>query len=197
MTKMTKMTKMKKKIVFYLIILLRFTCVAAFFVFHPFTAYLIGFFLDMIDGPIYKHYLKIKPMAAQRLDKALDVWLYSAAIFFAVFFHDRIFVPFLIGLYLYRVIGQVLFLATADRVFLMIFMNFFEIFYLFFYFLDFLGQFELLKTVSPMFLYPLFLLVVGLKLQHELALHFKNWTAFDSWWMPLIKKAKVYFGAKA
>lgn len=167
---------------------LRIAGVTAFLFFHPFTAYSINALLDMADGPIYKHILKINPIKAQIVDKILDLWLYSVAVAFATVNFQPQQATILILLYLYRLIGQIVFFSTKNKRVFVYFPNIFENMFFFFTFLDLTSSSYLLKNTT--FCWGSLFIVVITKVLHEISLKYRNETVFDDIALPLLKKVR-------
>lgn len=142
----------------------------------PLTAYLINGALDAIDGPIYKHVVRLPSVKAQLIDKALDLWLYSCAYLFLPSL-PQLDQNFLTATFLLRLIGQFIFFATKDRRVLLYFPNFFEVTFVYIFLLQ---KFEVLLANN---LVPLLLLYLG-KIAHEYVLHHKEITIFDHLLIP-------------
>jgi hypothetical protein len=176
-----KLSSKNKQIILYLTSAIRIIGVGTFLVIHPFLAYLINAFLDMADGPIHKHILKIDPPKAQLIDKILDLWLYTTAIF-------TIFNIFLLIFYLYRLAGQIVYFISRNKRLLVYFPNFFENFFLFFTLLDLISANYLLE--KPLFMYPSVILLIMGKIAHEVSLHRRNETVFDNIILPLFKASR-------
>ncbi len=184
-----KLPKKHKIIVLYLTSAIRIIGVGAFLFLHPFIAYLLNAFLDMADGPIYKHFLKINPQKAQLIDKILDLWLYTTAIIFSLFSNYLLPITYyLLFLYLYRLIGQIVYFVTRNKRLLVYFPNFFENFFFFFTFLDLISASHLAR--NPLFLYPSIVILVGGKIAHEISLHRRNETCFDNIILPIFCQRK-------
>ena len=149
---------------------------------HPFTAYLINAILDGCDGPVYKHILKFDPQEAQRRDKLLDLWLYTTAVIYNLL-NPQWFTPILIGLYLYRLAGQLLFFGTKNRQVLIFFPNLFEIAFFYFYF-------PYLHLISPPIKILILAVLIITIIIHEISLHIYHLTFFDNLLKPTLKKLK-------
>jgi len=200
---------MPKIIVFTIITLIRIIGVGAFLFIHPFWAYLINALLDMADGPIYKHFIKVDTKKAQLQDKVLDLWLYTTAIFTIFNTYPGLAsgspraghlsfsakggwasgpTYFLLFLYLYRLAGQIVFFITKNKRLLVYFPNFFENFFFFFTFLDLISANYLLE--KPLFMYPSVILLITGKIAHEVSLHCRNETVFDNIILPFFRQQK-------
>lgn len=161
---------------------LRLTMVGLFWIIFPMTAYLVNALLDAIDGPFYKHYLKLGAKNAQKIDKALDLWMYTGAMIYSLQYPFW-FTDLLLVLYFYRLVGQVIFFFRGRRVFVY-FPNMFEIFYIIFYAgqlwrLD--GQLHDRATLTV-----IIIAVFTGKVIHEYTLHRKEKTVFDNIIRPVL-----------
>ncbi len=100
----------------------------------PLPAILLSFFLDGIDGEFASR--KALTLAEyEYYDKALDLWWYTNAVLFSSFyFSDSPFIKyFLLLLFVYRLIGEVIFFKLNTRRILFWFPNFFEFFFVYFF----------------------------------------------------------------
>jgi len=184
-----KLSSKNKQIILYLTSAIRIIGVGTFLVIHPFLAYLVNAVLDMADGPIHKHILKIDPPKAQLIDKILDLWLYTTAITFSL--SSNYLLPityYLLFLYFYRLIGQCVYFITRNKRLLVYFPNFFENFFFFFTLLDLISANYLLE--KPLFMYPSVILLITGKIAHEVSLHRRNETVFDNIILPFFRQQK-------
>ena len=174
------------------IILIRVLGVGLFISLDPLIAYLINGMLDAVDGPIYKHLIKLPPVKAQLIDKALDLWLYCWA-YLLLPSLPSFAMHFLTATFLLRLVGQFCFFATKNRRVLLYFPNFFEVTFLYVLFLERLGS-NLTDN-----LIPLIGLYLG-KIAHEYILHHKEITIFDHVLIPGLhlfqKKRRTYRASK-
>ena len=155
----------------------------AFTILSPFPAYLINTIFDGCDGPIYKHILKLDPEKAQRRDKLLDLWLYTVTVVYSTLNYQW-FTPILIGCYLYRLAGQVIFFATQDRRTLVYFPNLFEVAFFYFYLTH-------LYSIPPAIEIATLVILFTIIVAHEMSLHIYQVTFFDNLLKPILGKIKT------
>ncbi len=185
---MKKLPKLNKKIIIFIVSLTRITGVVAFLYFHPFIAYFFNALFDMADGPIYKHVLILNPVKAQVIDKTFDLWLFTAAVAYTIVNYRPLVTPLLIFLFVYRLIGQLVFFITKNKRLFVYFPNLFENMFFSFYFLDLISANYLLK--DPLFFRINVILWGSSKIIHENSLHRRNETIFDDIILPTFQKIK-------
>jgi len=171
-----------------IVIVARIAAVSLFWLAGPLTGIFSYIFFDWLDGPLYKHLVHLPSEVAQRIDKSLDLWAYVFAMWYA--YTTRVwFYPILLVFFVLRLIGQILFLVTEKRIYLIIFPNLFEVCFILFYLLDRYGIHDWSAITNHLILFvPLFAVLISLKIFHEYSLHRRGWTAFDCWWAPLLKR---------
>lgn len=98
----------------------------------PLQAIILSFFLDLIDIEFASQ--KVLTLSEYETnDKALDLWWYLSAMIYSWFYLTP-YKYMLLGLFVFRYIGDVIFFIKNDRRIFMLFPNFFEnIFFLFFF----------------------------------------------------------------
>lgn len=103
------------------------------------------------------------------IDKVLDMYYFSLLGYIALGFKNKLVKNILIGLFVFRVIGFVIFEVTHMRQVLILFPNFFENLFFFYYII------KLIAKREPKISYPvlgIIFLIVGVpKIMHEYALH--------------------------
>ena len=166
------------------IVAVRLLIVSLFLIMPAFWAYAIGIFVDCVDGVIIKRLLKVKDAVYQQQDKVLDTWLNIFALLFALF-NEFWFTPILLALFIFRFAGQIVFWATKNKTWLIVFPNFFEEAYLFLTFTVLAGlklttSFQWGIVIGTIFIF---------KIWQELFLHcFVNHSAFSDFWAPLYRR---------
>jgi hypothetical protein len=120
---------------YYFIIFLRIIAAPLIFIW-PLPAIILSFFLDIIDIEFAsRNVLTLKEY--ERYDKALDLWWYLNVMIFSWFYLPN-FKLFLLTLFIYRIIGNIIFFFKNDRRIFFLFPNLFEsIFLLIFFSLNF------------------------------------------------------------
>lgn len=105
----------------------------------------------------------------ESIDKLLDLWYLSFIFVIALKFKNKLIRNVLIGLFIYRVIGTLLFELTNSRILLVLFPNVFENFFFFYYILK---KISFREPVIPLGLFAFFLsIVIVLKLIEEYSIH--------------------------
>ncbi len=106
----------------------------------------------------------------QNWDKALDLYYLTFAVIMTYKWRDKVAQKLAVGLFFYRLTGDILFWTTQNRIFLFIFPNFFESFFLFYLLFVFICK----KTqlfVSKKVWFLIFIFVGIPKLINEYFLH--------------------------
>lgn len=90
----------------------------------PIWGFVIVFLLDVVDADIASLGVLTKKRY-QEIDKALDFWWYTIALIWSFTYLPNYF-PFLLGLFLWRSCGTLIFYKRHNRKILLIFANYFE-----------------------------------------------------------------------
>lgn len=111
------------RFLYFFIVFLRIITAPLVFIW-PLPAIILSFFLDSIDIEFASQ--KVLTLAEyERWDKALDLWWYLNAMIFG-WFSFPYFKYFLLFLFVFRLIGDLIFFLKGDRRILFLFPNFFE-----------------------------------------------------------------------
>lgn len=138
---------------YYFIVFLRIISAPLIFVW-PLPAIILSVFLDIIDGDLAAPVVTKKRY--ELVDKNLDLWWFVNIMIYALIKYPNYRIYLLI-LFSYRLIGQLIYYVSHNRKVLMLFPNFFEwIFYLIFFGINY---------------YPFTLMVVLAKIFQEWFLH--------------------------
>lgn len=113
------------RFLYFFIILLRIIFGPLILVF-PLPSIILSIFLDAIDAE-FAHYVVSKKQY-QLIDKLLDLWGYVFELIFALIYLN--YKIFLLFLFLWRMIGTVIFYLIKNRKIFFIFANYFENFFL-------------------------------------------------------------------
>lgn len=142
---------------------------------YPFFVILIILTLDGFDAEFaakvvsYPHY--------QLFDKLLDFWWYLILLFFSSFFLKEFFL-LLFALFVYRLIGEIIFVLKRENKIFLFFPNFFEnVFLLIFMGISF-ARLEFIIRGSNFFYF--FLLACLVKLIQEYLVHVKKFVFMKS-----------------
>lgn len=119
------------KYFYFIIILFRVLMAPLIFIF-PFQSVILSFFLDVIDIEFASRRV-ITLDQYEKNDKIFDLWWYAFCLFYS-FFYLKHWFNFLLILFLYRLVGDVIFFVKGHRKIFMLFPNFFEnVFFLLFF----------------------------------------------------------------
>jgi len=123
------------KFLYFSCVALRIILAPLIFLF-PIPIIFILFFLDAIDVEFASR--KVLTLNQyEKYDKALDLWWYINALVYSYFYLNTYFI-FLFILFIYRLVGDILFFSKGQRKILVFFPNFFEnVFFLVFFSLHF------------------------------------------------------------
>jgi len=148
---------------YYLIFILRILVAPLIFVW-PLLSIILSVFLDLIDADFA--YKLISKKLYEIVDKNLDLWWFANIMIYAYINYPDYRIYLLI-LFIYRFIGQLIYYVSKNRKILIFFPNFFE----WIFFLIFFG-----KNFDPSILngqkYYLFLITIFItKIFHEWFLH--------------------------
>ncbi|PIP62556.1 hypothetical protein COW98_03360 [Candidatus Roizmanbacteria bacterium CG22_combo_CG10-13_8_21_14_all_35_9] len=140
------------KYLYYLIIFLRILS-APLILIWPTTAIILSFSLDVIDAD-FAHYVVSKKQY-QIIDKALDFWvfLYEMILAWQLF---PVFRNFLLFLFLWRMIGTLIFYFTGERKLFLIFANYFENAFFVIFFRNYIPKINLYFLIGISFIIKLF-----------------------------------------
>lgn len=162
----------QKALIQYLFIVVLRIGVPLLIFYYPIFSALVVTFLDIIDADFASNrVLSLKEY--ERYDKILDLWWYTMAIVYSVFYLKPYFV-FLLFLYLYRLAGDIIFFIKNDRRLLFFFQNFFENAF----FVVFFGSLVngLRFIISGSNLYLTLIIAFMLKIFQEWLVHWKQFT---------------------
>lgn len=176
---------MVKFLILIIIFAIRFAGVTIMFFVNPLVGILINLIIDSLDGPIYKHILKIDPLRAQYYDKVWD-FIYYIFLFARIYDMNLVVFPILLVTFVYRMVGQIIFYVTANKRVLSLFLNFFEYFAIGFLLIHEINPDYLIPQLN--WIIPMFLVLFLFKSWHEFFLHKYNKTLFDDVSVPLLKK---------
>jgi len=161
------------KFLYFFCVALRIILAPLIFLF-PVPIVLTLFFLDAIDGELAsKKVLTLEQY--EKLDKALDFWQYTNEIAFAAT-NLKTYFPFLIILFIYRMIGEVMFFFKNNRKILVFFPNFFENVFLLIFLATYFKQLNFLITNN---FYIYLIIVCILKIIQEWWLHWKKLSTME------------------
>lgn len=108
--------------VYYLVLLVRLILAPLIFIW-PATSVIVSFLLDAVDGDIAAS--AVSKERYQAIDKTVDFWVYIFEMSYAWINFDE-FKLLLLGLFIWRLAGLILFYVTANRRLFIIFGNYFE-----------------------------------------------------------------------
>lgn len=108
--------------VYYFLLLIRLTLAPLIFIWPTITV-ILSFLLDAIDGDIAAHY--VSKDRYQTIDKTVDFWVYIFEMTYAWVNFEQ-FKFLLLGLFLWRLAGMILFYITSNRRLFIVFGNYFE-----------------------------------------------------------------------
>ncbi len=146
---------------------LRIISAAAIF-YLPLPAFLLSFLLDIIDGDIAaQKVLTIREYEV--LDKLLDLWWYSWSLAYSFFYFKSFFL--ILGLlFIFRLIGALLFFWKKDRFWFFIFPDYFISFFVLFFLIHLFP--DLTFLIHKPIIYITLLFIIASKLIQEYWLHF-------------------------
>jgi len=151
------------KFLYILIIILRIFFSPLIFIW-PLLSIIVSFFLDLIDAD-FAHKVVSKRLY-QIIDKNLDLWW-----FINIMIYSYIYYPgykfYLLVLFIYRVVGQLIYYFSGKRGVLVFFPNFFELVF----FLIFLGKNYFPSIISGQFFYFIHFIIFFIKIFQEWFLH--------------------------
>jgi len=140
-------------------------------IYFPFWGMWENYVLDVVDGDVLG-WLGMADVQYQMIDKSADLWSYVCMVIVAR--HWRI-NKVVMGLFIYRLIGQVLFFVTGDELWFVWFQNFLEPLMLVYVSIMFVQKTEE-KTyaVYMKYLWLWWAIIIGYKLWNEWYLHYAN-----------------------
>ncbi len=143
---------------------------APFLIFYsPLAAIAASFFLDGIDGLIFS-WAGVDLNKYEQIDKLLDLYWYFFILAFLFFYPPAPFIfKLLMIFFIWRLIGEILFVLKGKRKILIVFPNLFEAFFWVYIILNKLGQSAFLR--SPLSLAVTLSLLIPLKIGHEYLVH--------------------------
>ena len=108
--------------VYYLVLLVRVIFAPLIFIW-PATSVIVSFLLDVVDGDIAPY--TVSKERYQIIDKTIDSWVYIFEMIYAWINFEQ-FKFLLLGLFLWRMLGMILFYITSNRRIFVVFGNYFE-----------------------------------------------------------------------
>ncbi len=154
------------KIRYIFVLILRFIFAPLIFIW-PLTSIIVSFLLDVIDIEFASRGVTTLH-EYENIDKIFDLWWYVLSLLYSYFKLNQWF-GFLLILFLFRLVGDIIFFLKGDRKILMFFPNFFEnSFFLFFFSNYFYGINFLIK---PENLYFSLILIFMIKIVQEWWVH--------------------------
>jgi hypothetical protein len=167
---------------------IRLLGVALVFIFSPILAIVLNILIDYLDGPVYKHYLKVASKKAQYYDKFWDYAYYIALLILIVNIKPMAW-QLLVALFFYRSIGELAFFVTGNKKVFIYFPNFFEYITL--------GVFIASSTKISIFSQAvMFSGIVSFRIWNEIFLHRDNKTFFAVFWLPLFRHLGFRFAKR-
>lgn len=151
------------KLIYFFIIFFRLLSAPLIFI-SPLSAIILSVFLDIIDADFA--YQVISKKKYELIDKNLDLWWFiNIMIYSALNFPD--YKIYLLFLFIFRAIGQLIYYLTNSRRILIFFPNFFE----WIFFLIFIGKnyFPIILTTQNYILISLSIVII--KIIQEWFLH--------------------------
>jgi hypothetical protein len=165
---------------YFFIVLLRLVCAPLIFVW-PLPAIILSVILDIIDGDFAcKVVSKTK---YQLIDKNLDLWWFINIIIF-VFIRYPQYKLLLSILFVYRLIGQLMFNYSNNRKYLVLFPNFFE----WIFFLIFLGKNYFPNIIVGQNFYVYIIFICTIKIFQEWFLHVGDYSIKEI----IFKKKRIW-----
>lgn len=151
------------KFLYILIIILRIIFAPLIFVW-PLLSIIVSFFLDLIDADFA--YKAVSKRLYQIIDKNLDLW-WSINIIVYSYINYPGYKIYLLILFIYRLVGQLIYYFSGNRGILLFFPNFFE----WVFFLIFLGKNYYPSIITGQAFYLILLVIFFAKIFHEWFLH--------------------------
>lgn len=132
--------------------------------------------LDLNDASPYR-FLGINRLQYELLDKSLDLYWYSISLIYA--YHQLPFFGVLLALYLFRLVGHILFYVTKKEIVFILFPNFYEYVFWLLIFVNVAPRFKYL--LGPNHLYITLGILFVAKFIQELIAH-----KFDKYYYPFV-----------
>ena len=198
---MKKMAEEKKKIAFYtnlvkICVLLRLIFGPAIFIAPRITA-LVSFMLDWVDGELFKRAGYARNQYSF-YDKLLDYYWYIWILIY-IFANNVPFKDFFVFLFLFRTLGQFLYMKYKKEYLLLLFPNIFEIFFIYYLIVRLFGSYSLF-FLSPPILWISLLVILIFVLVREYILHIKQanlssiFMGRTTYWLPATKNPYKVLG---
>lgn len=143
----------------------------------PLFGAILAVIIDYLDYGIFKLFTNNNLASYQLIDKSMDMYYLAFEVYISSSFENILVKRILIALFLYRLLGYFLFLATQLPIFLVIFFNLFEAFFLFYLISLKLFKKDFITSIRKIL--PLLLILAILKVVHEYLLHINStnpWT---------------------
>ena len=116
--------------------MLRVVWVLTFLAFHPFVVHIVNFNLDSLDFGVAVH-LELTRDQYDRVDKTTDLVYYlGALVYLLVHWRDLWYARYCVPFLAFRIAGNVLFIASLEYAFLIVFANIFQLLFFVYTFLD-------------------------------------------------------------
>lgn len=179
---------MTKRLVLILLFAARAAGVALVFLIPPIWAIIANILIDYLDGPFYKHYLKVPNVRAQYYDKFWD-YLYYVALLIIIFRLRLAAAPLLVFLFAFRTVGEFIFFVTGNKKIFVYFPNFFEYFVF-----GVLLVYKFNWGIDVQIV--LFGLIIVYRIWNEIFLHRNNKTFFHEFWLPLFRFLRFGFAKR-
>lgn len=151
---------------YYFIFILRILVAPLIFIW-PLLSIIVSFFLDLIDGDFA--YKVVSKKLYQIIDKNLDLWWFINIMIYSYINYPD-YKIYLLILFIYRVVGQLIYYVSGNRKILLLFPNFFE----WVFFLIFLGKNYYPSIITGQTFYLILLVIFFVKIFHEWFLHVAN-----------------------
>jgi len=136
----------------------------------PIIATIGNIFLDAFDGELYKQSGYARPQYSI-YDKILDYYWYIWILLY-VLITDAPLKYIFLGLFLYRTLGQLLFIKFNKGIILFLFPNIFEKFFFYYLFVIIIGQEDMLMSQS--IIIPVLLILTIISIVLEYSIHLKR-----------------------
>lgn len=151
---------------YYFVVLLRILVAPLIFIW-PLLSIIVSFFLDLIDGDFA--YKVVSKKLYQIIDKNLDLWWFINIMIYSYINYPD-YKIYLLILFIYRVVGQLIYYVSGNRKILLLFPNFFG----WVFFLIFLGKNYYPLIITGQTFYLILLVIFFVKIFHEWFLHVAN-----------------------
>ena len=148
---------------YYFVFILRILVAPLIFIW-PLLSIIVSFFLDLIDAD-FAHKVVSKKLY-QIIDKNLDLWWFINVMIYSYIKYPD-YKIYLLILFAYRFLGQLIYYISGNRNILLFFPNFFE----WVFFLIFLGKNYYPSVIAGQTFYSILLVIFFVKIFHEWFLH--------------------------